>query len=159
MLRRQCTYDWKIAPIRRWLQAHRDKMPVEMWLGITMDESQRMKPSNVKYITHRWPFCDEMNMRRDDVRRWLVEHGLGVPPRSACVFCPYHSDREWRDLRDVVPDDWRDALTFDAAIRGLRPPYSLFVCNKRMPLVDVQLKGDREELELWENECEGICGV
>lgn len=37
-LRRQCTSDWKIAPIRRWLQKHRNGETVEMWLGITLVE-------------------------------------------------------------------------------------------------------------------------
>ena len=55
MLRRQCTHRWKIRPMRKWLQANRQGWPVEQWLGISMDEIQRMKDSDVKYITHRWP--------------------------------------------------------------------------------------------------------
>jgi 3'-phosphoadenosine 5'-phosphosulfate sulfotransferase (PAPS reductase)/FAD synthetase len=47
MMGRQCTRDWKISPIRRWLQANRGGEPVEMWLGITLDEVTRMKPSDV----------------------------------------------------------------------------------------------------------------
>ncbi len=37
-VRRQCTHDWKIAPIRRYVQAQRNGQPVELWLGITTDE-------------------------------------------------------------------------------------------------------------------------
>lgn len=50
---RRCTQDWKIANIRRWLQANRNGEPVEQWLGISLDEFQRMRESDVKYITHR----------------------------------------------------------------------------------------------------------
>ena len=44
-IRRQCTQDWKIAPMRRWLQANRNKEPVEQWIGISLDEAERMRPS------------------------------------------------------------------------------------------------------------------
>jgi 3'-phosphoadenosine 5'-phosphosulfate sulfotransferase (PAPS reductase)/FAD synthetase len=47
-LRRQCTQRWKIAPLRRWLQTNRGKQTVEMWLGISVDEVERAKPSTVK---------------------------------------------------------------------------------------------------------------
>ena len=167
-LRRQCTGDWKIRPIRRWLQAHRNGAQVEMWLGITLDEMRRMKPANVKYITHRWPFLEREHwsgrmMLRSDVVAWL-RRNLGddaVPPRSACYFCPYHSRAEWRDLRDNGNGDWQRAVDFDLAIRKLRPPYDLFVCAERVPLTDLDLStpADRGQLPLWENECTGICGL
>jgi len=30
-------------------------------------------------------------------------YGLPVPRKSACVYCPYHSDRAWREVRDFDP--------------------------------------------------------
>ena len=53
VIRRQCTGAWKIRPIRRYLQAHRRGQPVELWLGITIDEWHRANDSDVRYITHR----------------------------------------------------------------------------------------------------------
>jgi len=41
-LRRQCTKEYKLAPIRRRLRAL-GLNHVEMWLGISLDEWQRMK--------------------------------------------------------------------------------------------------------------------
>lgn len=158
-LMRQCTNRWKIQPIRRWLQANRNGQPVEQWLGISLDEFQRMKPSDVKYITTRWPLI-ERKMTRADCINWLARHGLEVPPKSACTFCPYHNTAEWRRIKQT-PEDWREAVDVDNAIRKARPPYDLFVHPSRKPLEEVDLRTETEkgQLSLWENECSGICGV
>jgi 3'-phosphoadenosine 5'-phosphosulfate sulfotransferase (PAPS reductase)/FAD synthetase len=158
-IRRQCTQDWKIAPMRRWLQKNRNGEPIEQWLGISLDEFQRMKDSDVKYITHRWPLI-EMKMTRADCEKWLEAHGLEIPPRSACTFCPYHNTEEWRRIKNN-PDDWREAVEVDQAIRKARPPYDLFVHPARKPLEEVDLRTETEkgQLSLWDEECEGVCGI
>jgi len=160
MLRRQCTQRWKIQPIRRYLQKVRNKRPVELWLGISTDEALRMKPSNVKYITHRWPLI-ELGMNRKDCKEWLDKHDLEIPPRSACVFCPLHDTKEWQDLQANGNGDFSKAVKVDRAIRNLRPPFDLFVHPARIPLEDVDLRTEVEkgQMTLWDEECSGICGV
>lgn len=160
MTRRQCTGAWKIVPMRRMIQQLRNGQPVEQWLGISLDEVQRMKESNVKYITHRWPLI-ENRMSRHDCKLYLEKHGIEIPPRSACVFCPFHSRTEWRDIRDNAPEDWTKAVQVDAQIRKARPPYDLFVNVQRKPLNECDLDNeiDKGQLSLWDNECEGICGI
>ena len=157
---RQCTSIWKRAPIRRWLQANRDKQPVDLWLGISTDEAARMKPSDVQYITHRWPLI-EKRMSRADCVRWLQAHDLEVPPKSSCVFCPYHDTRSWQELKSRGDGDWQKAVQVDEQIRKARPPYDLFVHPARVPLVDVDLRTAEEkgQLRLWDEECEGMCGL
>ena len=160
MLRRQCTNRWKIGPMRKWLQANRDGQPVEQWLGISLDEFQRMKDSDVKYITHRWPLI-EQRMTRWDCQRYLETHGLEVPPKSACVFCPFHNMAAWREMKATGGADWQKAVEVDEAIRSVRPPYDLFLHPARIPLVDVDLRSeqDKGQLSLWDAECSGVCGV
>lgn len=157
--KRQCTLQWKIKPQRRWLQANRNRQPVEQWLGISLDEYQRMKDSDVKYITHRWPLI-ERRMIRADCMKWLVAHGLEVPPKSACTFCPFHSTAEWRRIM-ATPEDWQEAIDVDRAIRKAYPPYDLFVHPSRCPLEEVDLRTETEkgQLSLWDAECSGVCGV
>jgi len=159
-IRRQCTNHWKIRPIRRWIQKHRSAFPVEQWLGISTDEALRMKPANVKYITHRWPLI-EKRMSRWDCMRWLDSHGLDIPPKSSCVFCPYHDQATWRELKLSGGGDWTKAVEVDEAIRKVRPPYDLFVHPARVPLEDVDLRNleDKGQLRLWDEECDGICGL
>lgn len=135
MLRRQCTQRWKIRWIRKWLQANRYGETVEMWLGITKDEVKRAKPSDVKYIEHRWPLLEwevgNMGMSRYDVIRWLLDHGLDVPPRSACIICPFQTDKEWQSLTD---EEFERAIEIDNQIRDMRPKGPIFLHSKRIPL-------------------------
>lgn len=157
---RQCTDKWKRAPIRRWLQANRNKESVEQWIGISLDEALRMKPSNVKYITHRWPLI-ERRMTRHDCERWLEKNGLEVPPKSSCVFCPFHNSAAWRELKMSGDGDWQKAVQVDEQIRRARPPYDLFVHPARVPLTEVDVRNleDKGQLSLWDEECSGLCGV
>ena len=159
-IKRQCTSDWKITPVRRWTRANHNGAPVEQWLGISLDEVQRMKPSNVKYITNRYPLI-ERKMSRWDCKLYLERNGIEIPPRSACVFCPFHSRSEWRDIRDNAPEDWEKAVEVDKAIRKARPPYDLFVNVQRKPLAECDFDNeiDKGQLNLWDEECDGLCGV
>jgi len=158
-LRRQCTQRWKIAPLRRWLQTNRNGAPVEMWIGISTDEALRMKPSDVKYITHRWPLI-ELGMSRKDCIKFLETHRLETPSKSACVFCPYHNTYEWRKTKEIKKD-WDKAVAIDERIRNVRPPYDLFVHPSRKPLVSVDLRTEEQkgQMRLWDEECTGLCGV
>lgn len=125
-LRRQCTGDWKIAPMRRHFQKVRKGKPIEMWLGITTDEIQRVKVSDVKYIQNRWPLI-EMNMSRNDCVAWLNDHGLENPGRSSCTFCPYHNTESWKAVMATE--------------------------------IDFRTAEEKGQLSLWDNECEGMCGL
>jgi len=160
-LNRACTHRWKIVPSRRWMQANRNNRQVELWLGISTDEAARMKPSGVKYIMNRWPLI-EKNMSRNDCVSWLEAHNLEVPPRSACVFCPFHAQVEWRHIQET-PADWEEALKVDEHLRKLRPPYDLFLHPARLPLNKIDLRTTEErnakQFRLWDEECSGICGV
>jgi hypothetical protein len=171
---RQCTGRWKIEPMRRWISGELKRLGikkkpniVEQWIGISWDESQRMKKSEVKYIVHRWPFLEkEHRMTRQDCEKWLVAHGLEVPPKSACVFCPFHSTAEWREILNGGNGDWHKAIDVDNEIRKAYPPYDLFVHPDRKPLEQVDLRTAEEKGQLalwdangWDAECSGICGV
>lgn len=96
MLRRQCTAEFKIKPIQHKLsdligRKHGARWPrqavVTRWLGISMDEVQRARPSREPWAENRWPLI-ELQMTREDCVAWLDKHGYPRPPKSACVFCP-----------------------------------------------------------------------
>lgn len=160
MLGRQCTRHYKVYPVRRWLQQHRDRRPVELWMGISTDEAGRMRDSDVGYITHRYPLVDHWLTRRDCLD-WLTDHGYPQPPKSACVGCPYRKDSQWRDIRDS-PDEWADAVAVDAAIRHPeRIEGSAYLHRQLTPLPQVVLQPEDvgQEAFGFGNECEGMCGV
>lgn len=158
VLTRHCTGDWKIAPIRRWLQGNRNRRPVEQWIGITVDEITRAKPSEVKYITHRWPFLD-LRWRRSDVMAWLAKNGIETPPKSACYFCPYQNRASWHLVKESA--DWPKAVAADEFLRKKRPPFDLFLHSSRIPLAQVDLRSEQErgQMDLFDAECSGHCGL
>jgi hypothetical protein len=159
MIKRQCTDDWKRAPMRRWIQGNRTGETVEQWLGISLDEFQRMKDSDVKYIVNRWPLV-ELRMTRNDCVVWLKRHDLEIPGKSACVFCPFQRTSEWRQVRENASDSTK-ALETDHEIREARLPGRLYVHPARIPLGEVDLRTPEEQgqLSLWDDECSGLCGV
>lgn len=163
MLKRQCTKNYKIVPIRRQLRAmgFGPKRPVEQAIGISLDECQRMRDADVKYITNVYPLID-MRMTRWDCQRWLADHDYPIPPKSACLGCPYHDDNYYRDLRANSPAEFDDAVDFDRRMRRFRVSYGdAFIHRDRVPLkqVDFSTEQDRGQLDMFTEECAGMCGV
>lgn len=169
-VRRQCTSEYKIQPIEKFIRRELlglekgQRVPkgvtVEQWRGISADEASRMKPSGHKWMTVRYPLAMEHRMTRHDCLMWMFRNGYPVPPRSACIGCPFHSDHEWRQLRDTSPEEWRDACEFDDAIRkagGMRG--ETFLHRSCVPLRDADIDDDQNQANLFGNECEGMCGV
>jgi hypothetical protein len=170
-LRRQCTREFKIVPIVRQVRqllglpprhGPRKRILAVQYIGISLDEAIRMKPSRVPWIEHRWPLVDR-RMTRQDCKNWMERHGFPEPPRSACVYCPYKSNHEWRQLRDTDADGWAEAVRVDtlirSGVRGTRDP--LYVHRSLVPLasVDLTTAADHGQTDLFSNECEGMCGV
>ena len=140
--RRQCTDDWKIQPQRRFISdVLRDrgwkKTPgvVEGLMGISLDEYIRMRDSDVAYITNSYPLVDKRATRADCVG-WLEAHGLDVPVKSSCVFCPFKNRRNWQELKRGGGSDWEAAVAVDAHIRNRRPTVDAFVHVARKPLAE-----------------------
>jgi hypothetical protein len=170
MIRRQCTKDYKIVPIRRKVRAlagltrrrSSSSAVVEQWIGISLDEVVRMKPSGESWQVNRWPLIEE-RMTRQDCLKWLERNGYPVPPKSSCIGCPFHSDAMWRRLRDYDVPAWSDAVEIDRSIRsGLRGIRGeVFLHRSAVPLdeVDFTTAEDLGQLDLFANECEGMCGV
>lgn len=165
---RSCTSDFKLIPIFRkiremvGIKRGGSKVVAVQWIGITLDEIQRMKPSRQKYLTNKWPLI-EANMTRHDCLRWMKANGFPTPPRSACVYCPYHSNAEWRRLRDDEPSEFDRAVEFERAVGKRRLLSKLFLHRQCVPLDQVDLSTDDERgqgiLAGFNAECEGMCGV
>lgn len=169
---RQCTAEYKISPLNKHMKQEilglkfRQRTPKEpvicQWMGISRDESSRMKPSRDRWKSHRFPLAMEHGMARSDCLQWMDKHSYPKPPRSACIGCPFHSNTEWREMRDTRPDEWQDAIEFDAAIRwagGMDRP--TFLHRSCVPLSEIDLitPEDRGQGTLFGEECEGMCGV
>lgn len=174
MGRRQCTHEYKLKPLR-WQfrkllgKGRRDaitKGAIEVWIGISTDEVMRMKPSDAQWMINRWPLI-EKRMSRGDCLEWLKRHDYPEPAKSSCIGCPFHSDRHWRDMRNNNPEEFADAVHVDALIRAGGTQFNAkirgqqFMHSALLPLdqVDLSTAEDHGQLNLFNNECEGMCGV
>jgi hypothetical protein len=165
MLMRKCTGDYKVAVIKRTarqLMAEAGDSSIGQWIGISTDEAHRMKPSGVRYSTHRWPLI-EQNMSRGDCLAWMLRNGYPQPPKSACTFCPYHSDETWQAMKDRDPVSFAQAVMVDERIRtgfaGARE--RLFVHRSRTPLAEAKFDTAKTagQADMFGDECEGMCGL
>ena len=136
-LSRQCTERWKIRPIKDHLKTILGRRPkpnsINALLGISLDEFHRMRSSDVSYIINTYPLVD-LRMTRGDCISWLQQHQLDVPPKSACVFCPYHDRAAWKSLKRAGGPDWDKALYVDQALRHRRPNHDLYLHPVALPL-------------------------
>lgn len=151
MARRQCTSEYKLTPIKRKVREllgypHPTPVPrglfVEQLIGISTDEAHRAHVSDVKYAVNAWPLL-ELGWSRRKCLAYLEAKGWASTPKSACIGCPFHGNRAWRDLRDNAPDEFADAVEFDKAIRGGHASLSasgnelrgtMFLHRSRLPL-------------------------
>lgn len=171
ILGRACTADYKVQQIMRKcrdlesVKRGEKNIRLVQWIGISMDEATRMKPSRDAWAAIRWPLI-ELGMTRHHCLEWMKKRGFPIPPRSACVYCPFHSDAEWRRLRDKEPEEFLKAVVFE---RDLQKAHAVDDCRKGIPFlhssaipldkVDFSTDEDHGQQMLFQNECEGMCGV
>ncbi len=156
----------RTCPSIAWDEMQADPLAVQ-WIGISWDEIQRMKPSWIPFVKHRWPLI-EMEMRREHCLVWMLRNKYPEPPRSACEACPFHSDTEWRRLKDNEPESFARAVKFERDLQDVKRRSDNmggvpFLHNSLQPLDQVDFSTDVEKgqglLHGFGNECEGLCGV
>ncbi len=170
LARRSCTREFKIKPVRRhlrtmWATQPSPRAQVQQLIGISIDEYQRMRDSAVKYIANRYPLV-EMRWNRNDCAQYVHRMTGHVPPRSACVYCPYRPDQSWLTLTDA---EMAQAVAYEEAARqrnatlvsmGVGSYLGELTLHRRGRLADVTLGAEAEgQQDLFGDECEGMCGV
>jgi hypothetical protein len=187
--RRQCSQEYKIAVIEQTIRrelcglapgraASRKRFAINQYVGISLDEAGRFqRMQKRRTLGTMRALLIERHMTRKDCLDWLNERG-NVPhqvPRSACVFCPFHSDQEWSDVK-AVPEDWARAVEIDEAMRkpgnivNRNMDAQMFLHRSCQPLVEIDFKpkpgknAGQQELGFWRDdsfsrECLGVCGV
>ena len=169
---RSCTADYKIRQIEKEIIKRcgivrgQKEITVTQFIGISWDEIQRMKEARLKWTQIRWPLI-EKRMTRRQCLEWMRINGYPEPPRSACVWCPFHSDAEWRRLRDDEPYEFQRAIDFDHKIRQVAKKdtalkMDVFIHNSCKPLDEIDFDSDEQKgQQVWDfqAECEGMCGI
>lgn len=115
---RNCTYTWKIAVVRRWAREHgaTPADPYTRHIGFTTDEMQRVGRSDDKpYERTAYPLI-ELGLTRGDCMALIADAGLDVPPKSSCYFCPFHTARNWQEMRRDHPADFERAADLEGVL-------------------------------------------
>lgn len=178
IIQRQCTGDFKVKPIEKWIRENygagfgkpipKDTI-VHQYMGLSFDEPKRVirvkqrflaKPSNWRVHFPLW----EMQYTRGDCQAYLRDRMPYEVPRSACVFCPFKSDAEWRRLKADDPNGWQRAVYIDAVCRtGTGLDAHRYLHKSCVPLDQVDLRpADEKSGQMkffgFQDECEGYCG-
>jgi hypothetical protein len=167
--RRQCTAIYKIDPVRKKIrdligvskgQKVSAGTTVEQWIGISVDEIVRVKDAREGWLKNRWPLI-EKDMRRHDCVNWFAKHYPDRHlPRSACYFCPYQRNDEFRRLKDTDPQSWQKAIEVDETIRNANEGKQQFIHRSCKPLSEVDLFTAEEKGQMtFLDECDGMCGM
>ena len=177
MVQRQCTNDYKIKVVEQTIRRDilglkpRQRVPkdVKIWqyVGFSMDEPGRAARARGRFNSRGWtdvgfPLIDDCMTRRDCMN-YLEKRVPHIVPRSACVYCPYKSNREWLELKRAGGADWQRALEIDKALRTKGTPlnkrlnYPAYLHRSCKPLEECKL--DEDQMNLFDMECEGGCGL
>ena len=182
IIQRQCTADFKVKPIEKLIRERVGALPgrpvpkdtiIHQYMGLSFDEPKRVirvkqrfsaKPSNWRVHFPLW----EMQFDRGDCKAYLRDRMPYEVPRSACVFCPFKSDEEWRRLKADDPTGWERAVHIDKVCRtGTGLDAHRYLHKSCQPLDEVDLRPADEKsgqmnffahVRGFQDECEGYCG-
>lgn len=161
---RSCTADFKIKVVSKWMRQHgaSKTTPGIVGIGISVDEIQRMKPSQLVHIRNDHPLI-ELGLNRQDCIRVISDAGLPVPPKSSCFFCPFHTTRAWQELYDKHPDLFTKSVHLERMINERRAALGkdrIWMSSKLRPLDEVVNGSHRWQMPLFEESDSGqySCG-
>lgn len=183
MIRRQCTKEFKLVVIYKTIREEilglkpGERMPKDVRIinvvGISLDEvgrAMRMLKRETKSNGFKFPLLDAQ-MTRQDCLNYLEGRVPHKVPRSACVYCPFHDDNEWLELKNHDPEGWAEAIDVDRSLRspgnvvnrGMDAP--MYLHESCVPLELAVFKpapkkvGAQMLLGTFWKECQGVCGV
>lgn len=131
-----CSNEWKRRVVMRWLKLQ-GVYEAELWLGISRDEAHRMKDSDVKWLSHKYPLIDLM-ISRDDCVRIVREMGWPDAPKSTCKICPHLSDATWLEMQHDDPEDFLEAVQIEREIQKRDP--NIFLHRSAKPLDEIDFR-------------------
>lgn len=165
---RSCTRDFKVYPIRKKLRELLgqkrivSKKPlINLRIGISTDEATRMKDSQVPWIKNEYPLIEKRLSRQDCLQWFKDRYPKRTLPKSSCIGCPFHNNELWKDMKKNDSVSWKDAVVIDRLIRNgiYKTTKNLYIHRSLKPLEDINFNPQSNQIEMFGEECEGLCGV
>lgn len=115
-----CSDKWKRQPMDRFLRSHKRALGVwdtgglvERCIGIDAGESHRAVLTEDGRFKYRYPLV-EWGMDREGCIAAIRAHGLEVPSKSSCFFCPAMKKREILELQRSNPELLERAIKIES---------------------------------------------
>lgn len=182
MLRRQCTDEYKIQEVNKairklyGLKARKRLPETYLYMGITMEEIERMKTPQNNQLTFVYSFLgysthkskgvirleSPLSYSRSSCLNFYNEYKLPIPPKSACFFCPFQNEDQWLYMMVNEPELFKEAVDLDYSLRdstkrGVKQP--AYLHRSCVPLDKVQFQHLAQYQIDFKSECSGYCGV
>lgn len=157
-----CSHEWKSRVVRRYIRARGVKQCIN-WLGMSTDEVDRLRPSDVQWCETHWPLCGMpvnagygLSMNRAMCKQLILEYGWPDPPKSSCWMCPHRRNKQWQRLKMFYPTDFAKAVELDKAIRAADTMNGVWLHDSRRPLDEVNFEQADSQCDLFGCES-GFC--
>jgi hypothetical protein len=157
---RQCTGDYKVRVIGRWLRANgaSEENPAIVGMGISLDEIHRARTEYDPRLPHQrrsYPLID-LRMDRQDCVNTIERAGLPVPPKSSCWFCPFTRPSRWREMLRDEPELFQKAVELERTLNERRQKLgkdAVYLTSALIPLDQVIVDTGQQEFDF--EMCEG----
>lgn len=179
--RRQCTSEYKIKVVELMIRRKilglipRQRVPknviVHQYMGISLDEAGRMMRAKarfekkpIKWQKFHYPLIEQFSWTREECRTFLAGRVPHRVPRSACVFCPYHSNEEWQRIKARNGNDWKRVVEIDEILRipgnvvNRKMNQPMFLHRSCKPINEIDFTADKNGDKEMAGECQGMCG-
>lgn len=173
-----CTIEFKINQVMREFRKQEGikridafKYKLHMYIGFSVDEFQRSKPSFFSHTENRFPLI-EMNLTRDDCINY-VEKEIGFRPiSSVCNMCYANDIDRLYSVFQQDPEGWKKLLILDEAMRNKPEHHRIksdvfmfnWQCQENIRLSDIDFeefyknyKGKKQSRTLFDLEAEMAC--
>lgn len=140
-----CCHETKVKPIIKKTRSLLGIKPrehasgqvvAEMWLGISLEETNRARPGWEPWLRYRYPLI-EQKLDRSDCQQVFQKEDLPTPPRSSCWFCPLQSNDRWKMLVEKHPNHMKAAVKMDEIIRDKSGDRPCFLHRSGRPIKEI----------------------
>lgn len=128
------------------------------WFGFSVDEVNRAARMTKHFAPPRFVdfplLWDDLQMRKGECRAYMEEKCSFEWRWSSCTYCPFHSDRQWKELRTFDPEGWQQCVELDHQLRkpgvvvNRDMDCEMFLHKSCVPLGDVDLDAQQEMFEM-----------